>query len=62
MLSTEPNWLLQDILWSEEAMAFIEAELEYKANDIKLRLSAPYPLPFLYEPEKEHSQPKIGLE
>ena len=37
-------------------MNFLEAELEYKANDIKLRLSAPQPLPFLYEPDYDESQ------
>ncbi len=40
-------------LWSEEIVAFIETGLEYRANDIELRLNAPYPLPFLLEEDSQ---------
>lgn len=49
VLNANPNWFLLDTMWSKEAAAFAKADLEYKANDVKLRLNALYPFPFPYE-------------
>jgi hypothetical protein len=57
MNNVNPNWAV-NVLWSKEAISLVKAELQWKANDIEIRLKSLYPLLLFYDRPEIQPQPK----
>jgi hypothetical protein len=44
-------------IWTRETIAFIMADLKWKANELETRLKSPYPLLFVSPTQPENIKP-----
>lgn len=56
MKNINPNQVSYPI-WTKEAVAFIMADLQWKANELETRLRSPYPLLFPLPTRPEDIRP-----